>query len=66
MIYAYLINKNFDVISDDYMIRGDKFEKLVDLAERFATPAAIVWQRSTDGQVAYWGAQGATLTPYFF
>jgi len=26
----------------------------------------IRWERDNDGQVAYWGARGATLTPYWY
>jgi hypothetical protein len=67
MITAYLINKIGDIVSDEYMINDDdEFRDLIQIAKNCNETVAIKWQRSTDGQVAYWSPNGASLAPHWF
>ena len=68
--YASIFDSNNTPIFDAGEIGTDAdFEVLAIRAEEFAaagTKCCIQWDRDDDGQVAYWGMQGATLKPYWY
>lgn len=68
--FASIFDANNTPIFDGGEIGADtEFEALAIRAEEFAaagTKCCIRWEREEDGQVAYWGAQGATLKPYWY
>ncbi len=68
-ITATVFDANDAPISRDFVIRDDNFS----VAEKAARKAAedgmrcyIRWQRSTDGQIAYWGPRGACFAPHWY
>ena len=67
---ASIFDANHTPIFDGGEIDTDaEFDALEIRAEEFAaagTKCYIRWERDDDGQVAYWGAQGATLKPYWY
>lgn len=67
MIYAHLIDKNQNPITEDYPIHdADQFEQMIDIARAQDVTCAIKWQRSKDGQVAYWSPNGASFEPHWY
>lgn len=44
----------------------DAVEKQATELAASGTKCCIRWSRDSDGQVAYWGPQGATLHPYWY
>lgn len=59
-------------ISEEYDIFGDTPDAWADVeakAEEIAaggTKCCIKWQRPSDGQIAYWGPQGACFEPHWY
>jgi len=52
----------YEISSDDDFaaaVRG-----AIAASRRLGHPVGIRWQRSADGQTAYWGPGGATFSPY--
>ena len=65
-IIACLIDRDLNPISDDFEIVGDDFDSVVALARSKAVACAIQWCRDSDGQLGYWGPNGAIVQPHFF
>ena len=66
MITATLFDSNGSPISDDFEIVGDDFGMVVAAAESAGARCCIQWQRTDDGQVAYYGPRGCQLSPHWY
>jgi len=69
MITATILNSEMLPISDDFLIAEDDFGSTIAEAKRLASSGArccIMWQRDTDGQVAYYGPRGCSLQPHWY
>lgn len=74
-ITACICNEAFEPVGShpsdlDIDIASDSdFGPLEARARTLSAPGVrccIVWSRDTDGQVAYWGPQGATSEPFWY
>ena len=69
MITATILEVEMRPISDDFRVVDDDFRLTVKEAKRLAksgTPCCIMWQRTEDGQVAYYGPRGCSLQPHWY
>jgi hypothetical protein len=69
MITATILDANMHPISDDYPVIADDFVPVIREAKRLAssgTRCCIRWQRTDDGQVAYYGPRGCSMHPHWY
>jgi hypothetical protein len=66
MIIAIIMDANGVSISNDFPIVCDDFATVVAAAESSGTRCCIQWQRTDDGQVAYYGPRGCQLSPHWY
>ena len=66
MIVATIMDERFVPISGDFEIFDGDFSEVEIIAKRGGETCCIMWQRESDGQVAYYGPRGCTLRPYFY
>jgi hypothetical protein len=68
-IIAIVIDTNECPLSEDFIINNDDFSAAEEAAEQAAengTKCCIRWNRSSDGQVAYWGPSGSAFKPHWY
>ena len=66
MITATILDAEMHPISGDFQIVGDDFGLAIAAAESSGTRCCIQWQRTDDGQVAYYGPRGCQLSPHWY
>lgn len=69
MITATIMDAEMRPISNDFLVDDDDFSLAVEEAKRLAKSGmacCIMWQRSEDGQMAYYGPRGCSLRPHWY
>ena len=68
-IIATVLDTQDFPISEDFIVENDDFsdaEAAAEAAAEAGTKCCIRWNRSSDGQVAYWGPSGAAFKPHWY
>ena len=68
-ITATVMDAEMRPISEDFPVIADDFVPAIREAKRLSangTRCCIMWQRSEDGQVAYYGPRGCSLNPQWY
>lgn len=69
VVIAVVLDTNNCPISEGFVVEDDDFSEAEEAAETAAengTKCCIRWNRSSDGQVAYWGPSGAAFKPHWY
>lgn len=66
MVYAHLQDRQGNPLSDDYEVSGDDFEAVEQAALNLGRICCIRWNRTSDGQVAYWTPKGVSFEPFWY
>lgn len=69
MITATILDAEMRPISEDFPVIEDDFQPVIREAKRlasFRTRCCIMWQRTEDGQTAYFGPHGCCLSPHWY
>ena len=69
-MYATIYNIDFEPLTDGEPIENDAdFSGMENKDQEYAlngTKCCIRWSRDSDGQIAYWGPEGAIFKPYWY
>ena len=65
-MHVEILDKNGKIIFFDRINDDDDFEEIEQKAKDFDFPVCIKWERSSDGQVAYWSPRGAGFRPHWY
>lgn len=68
-ITAIVLDINHCQISKEIIVENDDFSEAEEAAEAAAengTKCCIQWNRSSDGQVAFWGPKGSCFQPHWY
>lgn len=69
MITSTILDAEMRPISDDFQIVDDDFSAVILAAKQVVMEGkrcCIIWQRTQDGQVAYYGPRGCSLQPHWY